>query len=210
MFRIHIISLIECTLFLLVCSCNGQKGARSVEEIVSELTIQTPDTSLYGSLKEIVNDTLVISSEFDDQVIRCSYEEAQGSNGVIGSLTIGNRYAMLLDMNEKRVNKIINVTELSGQWFYDINEQRGFNFTAAGALSSINPDEFCFRKWKFYNGKIILYYVEKNDVTKNSKDFKTDTTEIEQLTSEDLDFAFRGQSYHCQRKHEAVKFQMNT
>lgn len=208
MSRRHLLTIIGCTLFLLVSSSCGQKGARSVEEIEESLVIAKPDTSLYGTLKSVRPDSLVFISEFDEQPITCIYDEARGRKQFFGSLTEGNRYALLIDPEEKAAIRMVNLTELSGQWFYDLEEQRGMTFTAAGALSSINPKDVSFKKWKFHNGKIVLYYTDIEAVVSDSREYESDTIEIESLTSENLDFQFRGEKLHCTRQHGPIKLKI--
>lgn len=208
MSRRHLLIIIGCTLFLLVCSSCGRKGARSVEEIEESLVIAKPDTSFYGTLKSVRPDSLLFISEFDGQLVSCVYDEARGRNQIYGSLTECNRYALLIDPEEKAVIRMVNLTELSGQWFYDREEQRGMTFTAAGALSSINPKDVSFKKWKFHNGKIVLYYTDLEAVVSDSREYQSDTIDIESLSSEILDFSFRGEKLHCTRQHGPIKLKI--
>lgn len=208
MSRRHLLTIIGCTLFLLLSSGCGQKGARSVEEIEESLVIAKPDTSFYGTLKSVQSDSLHFISEFDEQPVACIYDEARGRNQIYGSLTEGNRYAILIDPEAKAAIRMVNLTELSGQWFYDLEEQRGFTFTAAGALSSINPKDVSFKKWKFYNGKIILYFTDIEAVVSDAREYQTDTIDIERLSNENLDFVFRGEKMHCTRQHGPIKLQI--
>ena len=164
-----------CTLLLLAASCSGRKGARSVEEITSELHIVPPDTSVYGTLRSHSADSLILTPEFGDDPIRCVYDEARGRGAILGTITDGNRYALLIDPDTHGARKIINLTELSGQWFYDdADQQRGFTITTAGALSSINPKDVSFKKWKFNNGHIILYYTDIESVVRDSRQYQSD------------------------------------
>lgn len=208
MTRTHIILLIGCFLSLLICSCNKQRGARSVDEISENLIIVQPDTSLRGTLNAITPDSLRLTAEYDNAPISCTYDEARGNSQIFGSLTEGHRYALLVNPATRDALKIYNLTELSGQWFFDTAEGRGFTFTAAGALSSINPKDVSMKKWKFYNGHIIIYYVDINDVVNDSRNYKSDTTEIQSLSADNLVFRFRGQPLRCTRQHGAIKFHM--
>lgn len=200
--------LIGCTLFLLVCSCNGQKGARSVDEIAREIVITQPDTSIVGMLQGNKDDSLLFFVDLSDEQIAVDCREALDDGRFSGSVTEGNRYAMVIDPVTHRASHVLNLTELSGQWFYDETNNRGLTFTVAGALSSINPDAYCFKKWKFHNGRIILYYVNKDEVIRESRDYHSDTTEIEKLTADELMFRFKGETLRCVRKKEAIKLQL--
>lgn len=198
-----------CTLFLLLCSCSGQRGARSVEELAAEIHIVQPDTSVYGTLQTKTIDSLFFTAEYDDEPFSCGFNEAQGEGTILGSLTEGNRFALLITPETKSARHIVNITELSGQWFFDDDDERGFTFTTAGALSSINPKDVSFKKWKIYNGKIILFYTDIESVVRDSRDYQSDTTEIHALTDNHLELSFRGQRISCHRQREAIKVKFN-
>ena len=200
--------LIECTLFLLVCSCSGQKGARSIEEIAKEIVIAQPDTSLYATLKGYKADSLLFQVERTDAETAVDCRDALQQGEFLGGVCEGNKYAIVLTPDTRQARRVVNLTELSGQWFYDESENRGFTFTTAGALSSINPDKFSFKKWKLHNGRLILYYINIDEVVRNSRDYHTDTTEIDRLSADELVFRFRDETLHCVRKKEAIKVQL--
>lgn len=199
-----------CALSLFLCSCDGQKRGRSVEEITSSLHIVQPDTSVIGTLKAITHDTLTFISELRDESFSCAFNVAQDQSNIYGSLTEENRYAVLIDPDEKEALKIFNLTELSGQWFYDDDPESGLTFTAAGALNSINTHDVSFRKWKIYNGHIIIFYTDIEEITKDSRQCKSDTTELVSLSSDALSFRFLGKTRSCHRQNKEalkVKFQ---
>lgn len=205
----HLLLTTGCALSLFLCSCNGQKGGRSVEEITSSLHIEQPDTSLCGTLNAVTHDSLQFTSEFGGESFSCTYDAAQAQQQILGSLTEGNRYAVLIDPRQKAALKLLNLTELSGQWFFDDAPESGLNFTAAGALSSINNHDVCFKKWKHYNGQIIIFYTGIEESVSDSRQYKADTTEITSLTADALTFRFRGESRSCHRQKEAVKVKFN-
>lgn len=198
-----------CTLSLLLCSCNGQKGARSVEEITASLHIEEPDTSLYGTLQAVALDSLKFTSDYDSEPFSCAYDAAQSQHSLFGSLTPGNRYAVHLSSGERTAATILNITELSGQWFYDDAPESGLTFAASGALSSINAKDVSFKKWKFLNGQIVIFYTGLEDVAKDFHDYKSDTTEIVSLSADALTLRFLGQSRSCHRQKEAIKVKFN-
>lgn len=206
--RTHLILLIGCTLFLLVCSCNGKKEERSVREIAESITIVQPDTSVRATLETIGRDSLHFTPEHGDDAIALTYDAARSEGQIFGTLHEGDRYALLIDPSRQDILRIYNITQLSGQWFYNVEEGRGFTFTTAGALSSINPDDVCLKKWKFHNGHIIIYYVGLQDVVHNSREYKSDTTDILALSPDTLVFNLRGRTLRCTRQHGAIKFHM--
>ena len=226
--RVTILTLLECTLALLTCSCKGQRGARSVEEIAAEIVIATPDTSIYARVKAFTADSLIVVQDHKEQAV--SYAMATGtyangnnvhangngtyattnSNGdaptiIVGTLREGDRVALVVNGKTHNVQHIVNITQMTGQWFYDMDAQRGFTLTAAGSLSPINPDDVCLRRWKLNNGRLIIYYTPAEDVARNSRNYLTDTTTIDALSDQEMVFAFRGNTLHCRRKTEPIK-----
>lgn len=205
----HLLLTTGCALSLFLCSCNGQKRGRSVEEITSSIHIEQADTSVCCTLNAVTPDSLQFISEFSSEPFSCTYDAAQAQNNILGSLTEGNRYAVLINPQQKAAINVMNLTELSGQWFFDEEPESGLNFTAAGALSSINNHDVCFKKWKHYNGKIIIFYTGIEETVKDPRQYKADTTEITSLTADALTFRFRGESRSCHRQKEAVKVKFN-
>lgn len=209
MYKLRVLPPIVCTLFLLVCSCSKQRGAHSVEELAAEIVIEQPDTSLIARLQLISADSLTLAEELTETPIVLAYTEAL-AEGILGPLKVGDRYAITVDANRNMATHILNVTQLAGNWFFDNNEESGLTFTAAGALGSINPnDGYSFKKWKPYNGRLILYYIKIEDVVKDARDYVTDTTSIDILTEDRLVFNFRGQQLCCHRQKEAIKVHFN-
>lgn len=205
----HLLLTTGCALTLLLCSCNGQKGGRSVEEITTSLYIEQADSTICGTLYAVTYDSLKFTSEFGGEHFSCTYNAAQAQQDILGSLTEGNRYAVLLNTPQKAALKILNLTELSGQWFFDDEPESGLCFTAAGALSSINNHDVCFKKWKHYNGQIIIFYAGMEDAVNDSRQYKSDTTEITNLSADALSFRFLGAMRNCHRQKEAIKVKFN-
>lgn len=205
----HLLLATGCALSLLICSCNGLKRGRSVKDITSSLHIEQADSSICGTLNTVTHDSLKFTSEFNGENFSCTYDAAQTQHNIIGSLTEGNRYAVLIDLKQNTAHKMLNLTELSGQWFFDDKPESGLDFTAAGALASINNHDVCFKKWKHYNGQIIIFYTGLEETVTDSRQYKADTTQITSLSAEALTFRFRGELRSCHRQKEAIKVKFN-
>ena len=98
----------------------------------------------------------------------------------------------------------INVTELRGQWFYDIQQHRGMQFEENGALSSINSERYSYKEWKLLNGKLYLYYVDMQQVSADRHEFLVEEAEILHLTAEELQLSFLDSIYTCRRQHGLI------
>lgn len=206
MHNLRLTVITVCTLFLLVCSCNKREGAHSsVEEAPRALVINEADSSIVGTLDAIDGDNITIKKERSDERLTFDYSPARNSGRVIGDLRKGDRYALTTDASGQSAATILNITQLSGLWLFDKDGERGVTFTAAGSLSSVNPEKYSYRSWKPYNGRLILYYIDVETVTKNSRDYLSDTTDVVTLTDDNLVYLFRGDAISCHRQKEAIK-----
>lgn len=202
------LSIIGCTLTLALCSCRGQREGRSVEEIAHNIVVSPIDTTLYCSLVAIKNDSLILRPEYEEDECSYAYLQALGEGNIKGELREGDNYSITVDKDLHRVLHMLNHSQLTGQWFYDIDEMQGMTFTAAGALSSINAKDFTFRKWKVLNGNLLLYYLTIEEDGSLSQEIHVDTTKVEGLSNELLEFNFRGHHYCCRRLTKPIKVKM--
>lgn len=189
-------------LTLLCCACNGNRNHSYADDHVA---VSIPDTSIYAHLENITTDTLTFTSKSDKEHVKCAYADASTSGQIFGSITEGHLYSLLISPGTQSARHIVNLTDLSGQWFYDGENGRGFELGIDGELSPINNGQLAFRKWKICNGHLIFYYTDEQTIAKTEEKFNNDTTDIIDLSPEKLVFKFLGKEYHCQRQHEAIK-----
>lgn len=194
-----------CTLFLLVCSCNKREGAHSSVDADHELVINEADTSFIGTITAIDGDNITLTKERSEERLTFDCSSARNAGHILGDLRQGDRYAITTTASGHGASNILNITQLSGVWFNDTDSERGLRLTASGDLSSINPEKYAFRKWKPYNGRLILYYIGIETVAKDSRDFLADTTDIVTLTDDILVYRFLGETISCHRQKEAIK-----
>lgn len=194
-----------CTLFLLVCSCSKREGAHSSVEADHELVINEADTSIIGTITAIDGDNITLTKERSDERLTFDCSSARTAGHILGELRQGDRYAITTTPSGHGASTILNMTQLSGVWFNDADSNRGIRLTASGDLSSINPEQYAFRKWKPYNGRLILYYTDIETVAKDSRNFLSDTTDIVTLTDDTLVYRFLGETFSCHRQKEAIK-----
>lgn len=205
----HLLLLIGCTLTLSLCSCRGQKGGRSVEEIAREIVVAPLDTTVYARLVNIKGDSLIVEPEYDENTRSYAYLQAMGEGQVVGDLCPGDKYALNIEGSSHRIVHMLNLSQMAGQWFYNMEEQRGITFTVAGALSSINASDFTFRKWKVLNGSLLLYYYTIKEDGTLSEEMSIDTTMVKTLTNNKMEFDFRGKLFTCQRQTKPIKIKLN-
>jgi len=173
--------------------------------MVEELD-NTPDYAELVTLLEVDGDSLLVQPDNDlEQPHAYAYREAEAAGQVKGTLTEGDLYSIFPDTKHRKVTICINVSELRGQWFYDMQQHRGMQFEERGGLSSINTERCSFREWKLLNGKLYLYYVDMQQVATDRHEFLVEEADILSLSAEELQLSFLDSTYTCRRQHGPVK-----
>ena len=180
------------------------EGEAEVNPMVEQLD-REPDAAFRATLVEVDDDTLVLRVHETGKNIRLGHIEAEMGGQMKGSLTKGNEYSIFPDMANLSVTMAINISELRGQWFYDMQQHRGLTFEPHGAISSINTQDISFREWKLLNGKLFIYYLTLDMVSPNRNEYLVESAEIVSLSKDKLQFRFLGKNYNCQRQRKAVK-----
>lgn len=190
-----------------MCGCKGCSDGKSkyYNPRVVELD-ETPDSALYVMLDSVSRDSMYV--RISGQSVRKVYgiNEAYAEGKVKGSLTPGDMLSIFPDNKAKRILISINVSEMSGQWFYDMLDHRGFSFGPNGALSTINNVEISFREWMLLNGKLYLYFVPMQQASIEHVENQVEEAEIKSLTKDQLIMDFRGATLNCRRQTKPLKF----
>lgn len=180
------------------------EGEAEVNPMVEQLD-QEPDAAFRATLVEQRDDSLVLRNTETGQTLVLGYIEAEMGGQMKGSLTKGNEYSIFPAMATKSVTMAINVSELRGQWFYDMQQHRGMRFEPHGAISSINPKDISFREWKLLNGRLYIYYLTLDMVAPDRNEYLVQPAEIISLSKDRLQLEFLGKAYNCQRQQKAIK-----
>lgn len=201
------------TLFLLailsvtICGCKGCSDGKPnyYNPRVVELD-ETPDSALYVQLDSVSHDSIYVRVSGQSKRKVYGINEAYADGKVKGSLNPGDMLSIFPDNKAKRILISINVTEMSGQWFYDMLDHRGFSFGPRGALSTINNVEISFREWKLLNGKLYLYFVPMQQASIEHVENQVEEAEIQSLSKDHLIMHFRGATLNCRRQTKPLKF----
>ena len=180
------------------------EGEAEVNPVVEQLDNQS-DSTVMVTLKEQHDDSLVFEVRKTNEKLVLSTAKAQQTGQIKGSLTKGNDYALFPNTKEKSVETLINVSELKGQWFYDMQQHRGMKFEDRGGLSSINVEDISFREWKLLNGRLYIYYLTIDMLAPDRNEYLVEPAEIISLSKEHMTLYFRNKAYECQRQKEVIK-----
>lgn len=182
------------------------KGEAEVNPMVAELD-NTPDEAALATLLEIEPESIRLRLlESGEQKVFCYRDAKQGGN-IKGSLTVGDTYSVYPGEASENLSVMINVSELEGRWFYDMEQHRGFEFGAQGGMSSINVEDLSFREWKLLNGKLYVYYLDLQMIAPERDEFLVEEAQIETLDKDNMVLRFRSNTYNCKRMREKLKLQ---
>lgn len=188
---------------MLIAACDNRKkqfaNEADINPRVEELD-ETPDEAKLVRLLEKGSDSITVKDVDSQEELRFSIAEAGMKNKIKGTLHEGDLYSIFPDSNTKRVKIVINVTELLGKWFFDMQNHRGFTLDQRGGMSSINGEDICFRQWKLLNGEFYLYYLDMEMVAPDRHEFLVEPAEIISLNKDCLQFRFLGKVYDCRRQ----------
>lgn len=191
---------------LAVTSCGGKKETNPNENPLVRQLDETPDSAIFVMLEDVEHDSIIVTNLESGELEAYAYRSAKRHGKIKGSLTKGDRLSIFPDLKQKSIKLAINATELSGQWFYDMQQHRGLQFEERGGLSSINTSTIAFREWKLLNGKLYIYYVDMQQVADDRHEFSVEEAQIKYLSKDELKMHFRGKDYDCKRQVEVIMF----
>lgn len=205
-------------LILTLGSCTGNKKQDAPQQQEREhVEGEAVENPVVGQLDEMTNETItatLLEQEEDTLVLRSNdtglqlvlgYREALSNGMMKGSLVTGHDYSITADLQKKTIGKAINLNEMTGQWFYDMQQHRGLKFDKRGAISSINTEDISFRQWKIVNGTFYIYYLTLEMIAPDRSEYLVEPAEIETLSADNMRFIFLGKTYDCQRQRKALK-----
>lgn len=204
MFRKSFYTIIILLGILIAASCSDKRGPKDNPKVY-ELD-ETPDTAMLVRLDDIEGDSLIVTPLDEFHKLAFGYSKAKASDQIKGSITIGDTLSIFPDNRSHEILLIINASELSGRWFYDMKQQRGLIFEAKGGMSTINAATMAYREWKLLNGKLYIYYVDMQQVADERHQFEVDEAKILHLDRENLELEFRNNHVKCQRQHGLIMF----
>lgn len=195
-FRKHYLKVMKCKIIMMLgllvatAACTGGKdgGSETMRDTV-------PDSTMYVVLDNLTPDSLFVTLVETSGHRTFSHKAAAAGGKVHGSLTVGDTLALVPDFKQRSALSVVNVSELTGLWFYENASGSGLLLGRDGAACAVGEtDGATLTTWKVKNGAFILYYVRSDgsDYTE-----RADTSAIRRLDNGHLVFTLRGKAYNC-------------
>ena len=211
------------TILIALSSCSGCSGSRGNEggngntilpgeapvNPQVEVLDNIADESILATIDGIRNDMIIVTETRTGRRYDLKYGQAELQEKIKGTLSVGAHFSILPDKSMENVIIAVNVDELSGRWFYDMDQHRGLAFEKKGGLSSINSGSRSYREWKLKNGRLYIYFVTEDMVAPDRHEFLVEEASIKDLDKDHLVFELGGQIFDCRRQTQAVQFQNN-
>lgn len=176
-----------------MASCHRTK--RTDEDAMRKCNVVL-DSTVNVRLAQKDSDSLTVYNYATNSSYRLAYRDTKWSGKISGSLNEGDTLAIVMNLKKKRVLYSVNLSELIGLWFFNMEQQQGLRLTADGGASSVNANHLALRSWDLYNGKFVLSYMADSA---GELVARADTSIIDKLDKDHFQFTFLKKVYTCQR-----------
>lgn len=137
--------------------------------VVSDTTIvdssKIKDVTVFGLCGEnAAMNSLQLITDMGD-TLNLNIEEARENNQVFGNYAPGDRLAILVSPDHKRVKIVINESVLMGTWMMpnpiDGSDEVGICIKDGGVAESVRQTSNNYKTWKIVDGKLELILVRE-------------------------------------------------
>ena len=137
--------------------------------MVSDTTIvdssKIKDVTVFGLCGEnAAMNSLQLITDMGD-TLNLNIEEARENNQVFGNYAPGDRLAVVLSPDQKRVKTVINESVLMGNWLMpnpiDGSSEVGIRIKDGGIAESIEQPTIIYKTWKIIDGKLEITLVRE-------------------------------------------------
>lgn len=123
------------------------------------------DLTIFGLCGEnAAMNSLQLVTDMGD-TLNLNIEEARENNQVMGNYAPGDRLAILVSPDYKRVKTVINESVLMGTWMMpnpiDGSDEVGISIKDGGIAESVRQTSNIYRTWKIIDGKLELNLVRE-------------------------------------------------
>ena len=145
----------------------GNKQAPAV--VQSDSTVvdssKIKDVTVYGLCGEnAAMNSLQLLTDMGD-TLNLNIEEAREDNQVFGNYAPGDRLAVVLSPDQKRVKTVINESVLMGNWLMpnpiDGSSEVGIRIKDGGISERIEQPTIIYKTWKIIDGKLEITLVRE-------------------------------------------------
>lgn len=197
------INLLILLLIAMMVSCGNKKTYTG--KTISDVRME-PDTTIYVRLDAVFGDTVIaVANIKNTRRDTFNIRDAKFSKMIFGNMNLGDTLAIMPLFKTHAIKSAYNLNEMTGLWL--MKDGNGINLTLDGMAVNVGifDDEISLRHWMIHNGMLFITYVlmDGSDYTE-----RIDTTDITNLTYENLQLNVNGKVYDC--KHVTKLLSVNS
>ena len=187
-------------------SCGMNKGGKQLEFEEQEFENPYRDSTIYGLCGEgsAMNTLQIITDNGDTLVL--STLKAREKNSVFGNYAMGDRMAVVANVDSTEALIVINLSTLMGKWVMpnpiDGSDETGFTLFDGGIAESVQMTFATYTAWRILNGMLELTTIDEGggDIEENN------TFRIVSLTPDSLTLTDEEEFYEYARKLPEVEY----
>lgn len=172
---------------LLIVGCDFFRKGDAVES-VTEVDVEylNRDSTLYGVCGRATTDKVLQLITDTGDTLQLSLAKAKEDGLVMGSVKVGERMAVVANIDSTLALNVINITAMLGDWVtedaIDGGNEVGITLKDGGVAESINHTTIQYRSWRLING-----FVEIANTRDDGADFEERTLYcVTRLTADSL------------------------
>ena len=178
-------------------ACGGKTGSPQMKPDSTEVSFGENDSVVYGYAGAECTDSVLDLIQPPGDPQHFSILKARERGHVVGNFRTGDRVAVVLSHDRKRVVRAIDISSLVGRWITGDSigdpQAHGFNLSEDGYASAISQKigKLRYRKWNILGGQLVL---EKCDAMLAHPVMYYDTLEIVSLEADTLVLRAKGEN----------------
>lgn len=160
---------------------------------------EEPDSTLYTVINECSDSLLQLSCLGDGKNITCDYRQALKAEKLVGTLTIGDTLAVMIEDSTDIVRSAVNISNLVGKWVIDDDPDRnGLEMTTDNIAVTIGRTaDVALKTWKIHNGELIISYVLSDG---SDYDYHADTSSVSLMNKDVCHLSLHGTQLKLSRQ----------
>ncbi len=147
---------------LMLTSCGGKKGSSQEETTGWEYIgdSQANDSTIYGICTDGTTMNILQMLTDSGDTLTLSVIKAKENNQLFGGMGVGDRMAVLANVQKTEATMVVNQSTLMGEWVMpnpmDGSSEMGIYIKDGGVAESINMSSLVYQSWRLHNGMLEI------------------------------------------------------